>query len=276
MRLINSIPLRVHCWGGLGSQLYALSTVHDLKLKYPKRRIKLVLHTGGVTKRLSELDFIHNIDFEIVQINDFHIQDKSDKNKANMSNVKLKILLKKILYTLNFIVSANSDLDFDKVRLWTISIRGHYFNRTVSPEFYSYLLKYTELDYRHPNLSQIRIAIHYRMGDLLTLTEKSISPANKIVNMVKQLQKLHKNLEIYVYSDSPQIAKETLFNAGLTDKFEVMDLPTIDVIRECIDANYFIGTGSKISLWIVNIRRYMGETDHNYLDGFDDKLYKDH
>jgi len=276
MRLINSIPLRVHCWGGLGSQLYALSTVHDLKLKYPKRRIKLVLHTGGVTKRLSELDFIHNIDFEIVQINDFHLQDKSDKNKANMSNVKLKVLLKKILYTLNFIVFANSDLDFDKVRLWTISIRGHYFNRTVSPEFYSYLLKYTELDYRHPNLSQIRIAIHYRMGDLLTITEKSISPANKIVNIVKQLQKLHKNLEIYVYSDSPQIAKETLFNAGLTDKFEVMDLPTIDVIRECIDANYFIGTGSKISLWIVNIRRYMGETNHNYLDGFDDKLYKDH
>jgi hypothetical protein len=107
MRLINSIPLRVHCWGGLGSQLYALSTVHDLKLKYPKRRIKLVLHTSGVTKRLSELDFIHNIDFEIVQINDFHLQDKSDKNKANMSNVKLKVLLKKILYTLNFISIFN-------------------------------------------------------------------------------------------------------------------------------------------------------------------------
>ena len=276
MRLINSIPLRVHCWGGLGSQLYALSTVHDLKLKYPKRRIKLVLHTGGVTKRLSELDFIHNIDFEIVQINDFHIQDKSYKNKANMSNVKLKILLKKILYTLNFIVSANSNLDFNKVRPWTISIRGHYFNRIVSTEFYSYLLKHIDLEEKHPNLSQIKIAIHYRMGDLLTLTEKSISPAYKIIDAIKQVQKMHNNLKIYVYSDSPKIAKETLFNAGLTDKFEVNDLPTMDVIRACIDANYFIGTGSKVSLWIVNIRRYIGATDHNYLDGFDDKLYKEH
>jgi hypothetical protein len=276
MRLINSIPFRVHCWGGLGSQLYALSTVYDLKLKYPKRRIKLVLHTGGVTKRLSELDFIRDIDFEILQINDFYTQDKRYKNQDNLIKVRLKSLLTKIVYSLNFIVSANSNLDFNKVRPWTVSIRGHYFNRTVSTGFYSYLLKHIDLEEKHPNLSQIKIAIHYRMGDLLTLTEKSISPANKIIDAIKQVQKMHNNLKIYVYSDSPQIAKETLFNAGLTDKFEVKDLPTIDVIRACIDANYFIGTGSKVSLWIINIRRYMGETDHNYLDGFDDKLYKEH
>jgi hypothetical protein len=273
MKFFHSFPLRVHCWGGLGSQLYALSTAHDLKVKYPIRKIKLVLHTGGVTKRLSELDFIRNIDFEILQINDFDMQDKGFKNQNHLIKVRLKSLLSKILYSLNFIVSANSNLDFDKVRPWTVSIRGHYFNRTVSTDFYSYLLKHIELDEKHPNLSQIKVAIHYRMGDLLTLTEKSMSPVNKIIDVIKLVQKMHSNLKIYVYSDSPQIAKKTLSNAGLTDEFVVSDLPTIDLIRACVGADFFIGTGSKVSLWIVNIRRYMGKIDDNFLEGFDDKLY---
>lgn len=273
MKFFSHFPLRVHCWGGLGSQLYALSTVHDLKVKYPIRKIKLVLHTGGVTKRLSELDFIRNIDFEIIQINDFSVQDKGDKNHNNLIKVRLKSLLSKVLYSLNFIVAANSNLDFDKVRPWTVSIRGHYFNRTVSTEFYSYLLKHIKLDEKHPNLSQIKIAIHYRMGDLLTLTEKSISPVNKIIDAVKQVQKKQNNSKIYVYSDSPQIAKETLSNAGFTGEYVVSDIPTIDLIRSCVGADFFIGTGSKVSLWIVNIRRYMGKIDENFLEGFDDKLY---
>lgn len=273
MKFFNYISLRIHCWGGLGSQLYALSTAYDLQIKYPKRKIKLVLHTGGVTKRLSELDFIHNIDFEIIQIHDFQIQDKEYKNQIKSNKITLRIFLIKILYFFNFIVSANSNLDFDKVRPWTVSTRGHYFNRTVSTDFYSYLLKHIKLEVNPLNRSQIEIAIHYRMGDLLTLTEKSISPANKIIDVVREVQKICNNVKIHVYSDSPQIAKETLFNAGLTDEFAVKDLPTIEVIRSCVGANYFIGTGSKVSLWIVNIRRYMGEINSNYLEGFDDKLF---
>jgi hypothetical protein len=274
MKLFNFVPLRVHCWGGLGSQLYALSVAFDLKLKFPKRRIKLVLHTGGVTKRLSELDFIHNIDFEIIQINDFQIKNKVDKNSIKLVKIKFKSLLIKILYFFNFIVSANSNTEFDNILPWTVSTRGHYFNREVSTHFYEYLLKHVRL-YEKPLIqSQYEIAIHYRMGDLLTLTEKSISPANKIIDVVRKVQKEHNNLKIHVYSDSPQIAKETLFIAGLVGEFVVLDLPTIDVIRACIGANYFIGTNSKVSLWIVNLRRFIGETDNNYLEGFDDKLYK--
>jgi hypothetical protein len=273
MKFFNYIPLRIHCWGGLGSQLYALSTAYDLKIKFPKRKIKLVLHTGGVTKRLSELDFIHNIDFEIIQLNDFQIQDKEYKNLVESNKIRLRKFLIKILYFFNFIVSLDSNLDFDKVYPWTVSTRGHYFNRTVSPDFYSYLLKHIMQEKKPLKRSQIEIAIHYRMGDLLSLSTKSISPPNKIIDIINQIKKGGNNLVINAYSDSPQIAKETLINAGLTDRLEIKDLPTIDVIRACIGANYFIGTSSKVSLWIVNIRRYMGETNHNYLEGFDDKLY---
>lgn len=275
MKFFKYIPLRIHCWGGLGSQLYALSTAYDLQVKYPKRRIKLVLHTGGVTKRLSELDFIHNIRFKITQINDFQIQDKEFKNQIELNKIRFRKLLVRLLYFFNFIVSANSNLDFDKVRPWTVSTRGHYFNREVSSSFYSYLLEHIKLEKKPLNQFKFEIAIHYRMGDLLTLGTKSITPTSKIIDATNQVKK-DDNSNITVYSDSPEIAKETLSSAGLTNGFVVRDLPTIDVIRACIGADYFIGTGSKVSLWIVNIRRYMGEASNNYLEGFDDKLYQKH
>jgi hypothetical protein len=195
------------------------------------------------------------------------------KNRVKSNKISAKILFIKILYFFKFVVSANSKADFDSVRPWTVSTRGHYFNRKPSTYFYEYLLKHIKPEEESPSCSQFEIAIHYRMGDLLTLSEKSISPANKIIDLVRQIQKSQNNLKINVFSDSPQEAKETLFKNGLTDEFTVWDLPTIGVIQACISANYFIGTNSKVSLWIVNIRRYMGEVDSNYLEGFDSKLY---
>jgi len=276
MKFFNFIPLSVHCWGGLGSQLYALSTAYDLKIKYPRRKIKLVLHTSGVTKRVSELDFIPTCDFELIQINDFHARSNDYLNQVESNKIRLKRSLVKILYRFNFIASANSNAEFDNILPWTVSTRGHYFNREVSTHFYEYLLKHIRLYEKPLTQSEFEIAIHYRMGDLLTLSEKSISPAYKIIDAVRQVQKTHNNSKIYVYSDSPQIAKETLFNAGLTDEFAVRDLSTIEVIRSCVGANYFIGTGSKVSLWIVNIRRHLGRINDNYLEGFDVNLYKPH
>ena len=85
MKYFSFIPIRVHCWGGLGSQLYALSTAYDLKIKYPKRKIKLVLHTGGVTKRVSELDFIPTSDFDLIQINDFQARSNDYINQVKLN-----------------------------------------------------------------------------------------------------------------------------------------------------------------------------------------------
>jgi hypothetical protein len=273
MRFFNCFPLRVHCWGGLGSQLYALSLAYDLRIKFSKRKIKLLLHTGGFTKRVSELDFIHDIGFETIQINDFQAQDKEYRNHQKSIKIILKKIVIKILYFLKFIVSANSNADFEKVYPWTISTRGHYFDREISSDFYEYLLDYIKIEEKPIIRSQFEIAIHYRMGDLLILTEKSISPANKIIDAIREVKKNQNNVKINVYSDSPRIAKETLFTSGLTDDFIVNDISTIDVMRACVGADCFIGTGSKVSLWIVNIRRYMGEVNNYYPEGFESKLY---
>ena len=69
--ILKSLTLRVHCWGGLGSQLFALAHAYELRRKFPNRKILLLLHTSGETERYSELGFLGNSEFKIQQVKDF-------------------------------------------------------------------------------------------------------------------------------------------------------------------------------------------------------------
>jgi hypothetical protein len=274
MNIFNFIPIRVHCWGGLGSQLYALALATDLKIKFPTRKIKIILHTSGVTRRVSELNFILDNNFEIVQINDFNSFGKSNKAVPNSHRIKLKNFIKLILSLLRVVMPANSDEEFRKVTFWTFSIRGHYFNRTISEQFYAYILSSLKLLDRDSKQTVPILAVHYRLGDLLEISEKNPVDAAKIINVIDEFIKDSNDLKILVYSDSPDTARETLINAGFTKNFVTKNLSTVDVIRNCLGVKFFIGTNSKVSLWIVNLRRFLGESEGNFIEGFDDKLYK--
>lgn len=272
MTLSSIFSMRVHCWGGLGSQLYALATARDLKARFPKRKIILVLHSAGVTSRSSELSFISNLEFEIFNINDFKPRDTDFVSKRK-SSVSFTSLMNKFLILVGFISTANSSVDFKKIKPWVISLRGHYFYRPVSPSFYSYLLNYIDRVEQSIDNSKINVSLHYRMGDLLKLEEKSIIPINRIAEVVSKVLNQYDNVDFHLFSDSPKVAAELLMGAGIKKKISVHDLPAIDVIRSCYKSDFFIGTNSKISLWIVNLRRYSGIINENYLEGFDDKLY---
>ena len=155
-----------------------------------------------------------------------------------------------------------------------MALRGHYSYRTIEPSFYDYLLLNLNTKIYDSIINQTEIAIHYRMGDLLKLTNKSIYPVEKIIEKVNEVNKHGKYSKIIVYSDSPNNAKVKLISAGLNQEFNVRDVGTIDVICECASAGYFIGTNSKVSLWIVNIRRYLGWGDLCFLEGFDSRLHR--
>ena len=114
------------------------------------------------------------------------------------------------------------------------------------------------------------------MGDLLKLDTKSIYPVEKIIEKVNRATTENSYTKVMVYSDSPQEAKTVLVSAGLSKDSVVRDIETIDVICECVGAGYFIGTNSKISLWIVNIRRYLGLGGSSYVESFDSQLYNSH
>ena len=50
LRLIP--PIKIHCWGGLGSQLYALALAIDLKHRFYTRKIDTKTHQFNIIKRV--------------------------------------------------------------------------------------------------------------------------------------------------------------------------------------------------------------------------------
>jgi hypothetical protein len=275
MRNFSFFRLKIHCWGGLGSQLFALAIANDVQKKYKKRKIFLILHTSGVSKRLSELDFITDLTFKVLQVYDYQNISNNSFNSPKSFKTHAKEIIKKILIQTKFICLGNTDTEFKKIVPWTLSLRGHYSYRSIEADFYNYLINYLNLKIIDTKIKdKSTIAIHYRMGDLLKLTNKSIYPVEKIIKTINEIVKNLTVYQIIVYSDSPDKAKSTLISAGLRQDFMVRNIPTIDVISECVVANYFIGTNSKVSLWIVNLRRYLGQADSSFLEGFDSQLYK--
>lgn len=273
MNKFKFLDLKIHCWGGLGSQLYALAIANSLQVKFKRRRISLVLHTSGVSKRFAELDFIKNLPFEVNQVNDFSPSTRSEFGTTELKGPRFKKFVKNVLYFTRFVCTANTDSEFVKIRPWTLALRGHYSDRSIESSFYEYLLLKIKERIGDLSVNQNVISIHYRMGDLLQLTNKSVYPVEKIVEKVNELTKAGAYSNIIVYSDSPENVETTLISAGLSKDFNVRDVDTIDVICECASAGYFIGTNSKVSLWIVNIRRFLGYGDLCFLEGFDSRLF---
>jgi hypothetical protein len=178
-----------------------------------------------------------------------------------------------MLYQTGLIASANTTKEFYAVRPWVISTRGHYFNRAISPSFFDLLLKHIRVNKETNSEKSFKLVIHYRMGDLLVLKSKSPLAADKIVHKINSVLLHQPDPIIVVFSESLIEAREKLVSAGLQREFMVSDIPTAQLIGQSLEADFFIGTNSKISLWIVNLRRYLGLADFNYLEGFDRHLY---
>lgn len=254
--LKNLYPTRVHVWGGFGSQLFALSLVHDLRLRYPKRKFIAVFHTGGVTERNAEiLNLFPTLDHQI-------IRDFSPTAKQGPSNkLILKDLIRRyVLVILKFtylVLPANTDTEFCKVKPWTLQIRGHYSNRTISQDFFIQLYK-TLLTSTTANIdySNYDCCVHYRLGDLLYLSNKE--PIS-IYQISQEILLRNARKPFVLLTDSPSEAKQRL------SKFirAQVTCPTTDsasVLVLAVGAKYFVGTSSKLSFWAAAMRANLFKT----------------
>ncbi len=277
MPLITYPVLKIHSWGGLGSQLYAFATAMQIQASFPKRKIVLMIHTGGVTKRDIEILPILNNFFELERVDDYSISEIRHSQSAVFREKIFKFFNKfgrALLIFSGLLSLANTEKELLKTRPWVLSIRGHYFYRPIDGKFLEFLIKQLS-DYRELGGSEkYRVAIHYRMGDLLKLKQKSFVPVVKIVEVIKKVAEFKPDVELLVYSDSPNEAKTMLKNAGVTQEISLIRASTIQVLGQCLDVDFFIGTSSKVSLWIVNMRRFLGRAEANFLEGFDQQLYK--
>jgi hypothetical protein len=249
--------LKIHTWGGLGSQLFAVALAFDIRDKFPRRRIKIVLHTGGVTLRLPEVTDLFPVwDYEY--ISDFKGSPLNSEEKNTKSVQKLfhrfVVRLKEIANYCRIIVNCNDDLEYSYLQPWTVACRGHYSHRLVNRSFYE-LLEEALQNYRSIENQEFGdcLTIHYRLGDLLTLAQKSPISANSIVSESSKLLGVREFDSLVVLSDSPEIAKE-VFNRTTAKRLFAPSFNTLEVMSCATSSSYFLGTSSKVSFWIAALR----------------------
>lgn len=251
----NFYPLQVHTWGGFGSQIYGLAVAKEIR-KSCRRKIQLVLHTGGVTERKAE---IYSMDsgISISTRNDYSPNDskESSKNKKRRSRFFIKFILLRMR-----IILDDSNLRSNlSIKPWTHSLRGHYTQQSFSRSTLQAIANEIVLqEDRNKNTLKFDVLIHYRLGDLLTLESKSPIDA-KYFTFIADLPG-----QIYVVSDSPEIAASKLSAILGKSVQPLVSTGGRDVINFALNSELFIGSSSKVSDWAILYRLLLRQDSVSY------------
>lgn len=220
--------------------------------KFPNRRIKVVIHTSGVTRRISEFDF-EILGVQMIQVEDYKATDaQNDMHRAHVSfsyNLPQAIRrhLYQILQWLRLVQSANTDLSLNLISTWTLSIRGHYTRLSLDKLLVERL--YVALFSKEPPFitQKNELVVHYRLGDLLNLDEKRPINVDRVECVLNELRVQTNHLVLLSDSDQEEMA-DFLKNSKILKFCKPSNYGPNNTLRVCIDAESFVGTGAKISL----------------------------
>jgi hypothetical protein len=258
MGRISINKLKVNSWGGFGSQLWVLYLIHDLKKKFLDKQIILVHHTSGITRRPFEIHSLIDPNIKINVIDDFRGKKAYQIGKHYIKINIFKRITKKLLVKFGILGFANTDQEFEKISNKILEIRGHYSSRTIKSDFLEYLSNTLITQGEPENYYKDSLIIHYRLGDLQNLPNKTFVASTNLINAMNEIISLENFNEIIVYSDSIDIARELLeFKLVVPTPMNFIELTTIELVKNSIRAKYFIGTSSKVSEWIITIREYL-------------------
>lgn len=238
-------PLEVHCWGGLGSQLFAWAVIEELLMSNYSDRLKLVLHTSGVTERSSEIDFLSSY-VQIEQIHDFKLKHSGNVVQPSM----LQLLLVKFVSKFKFVIKTD---DIGAIFPWTFQLRGHYSRRPIPTSVILAMMnRFSDLEVIDiPEEVSDRTAVHYRLGDLLTLDDKSfVDPAT----VSEALRICRPEDKIDLFSDSPTIAIQKLFGVSDGMNFEVKGGSSWETLNMLLGYRNLVITNSKLGIWALIFR----------------------
>ena len=108
------------------------------------------------------------------------------------------------------------------------------------------------------------LGVHYRMGDLPTLKPSALVPLNSISMVINELIKAGAVFgKVKIFSDS--IVDNSNLQLPKEIDFEWISVETLQTIRELSKAKYFVGTNSKVSLWVAIFRLCLSVPGDIYL-----------
>lgn len=262
VQFLNKLTLKIHCWGGLGSQLLALNYYLRVQEMFPGRRIILVLHTGGITARSSEIDFLSN-KINLLKVDDYRAASNDKQSHTTDSTLIfnfLKASIKSLANNFGFVIA--DDKKVLKVKFWTFSVRCTYTLNDLRKQDIVYMADIIGIDSN--SSEQNFLGVHYRMGDLPIVKPDSLVPLNKISSVLNQIVSTGAVIDmVKIYSDS--ILDDSNLQLPAKIDFEWISVETLQTIRELSRAKYFVGTNSKVSLWIAIFRLCLSVPGDIYL-----------
>lgn len=241
------IPLKIHIWGGFGSQLYGINVAMKMQDIFPKRRISLVFHSSGVTRRKLELPNFIARHFIFSEVDDFTTSaPTSKKSKGNVS----RIIIRKLAIYFGFLAELSSEKSTLNLQPWLFQLRGHYSYLRIHPAMVEILAESLQLNIHRP--SNLSCCLHFRLGDLLYLTNKTFIDPKRVI---QELNIRFRNNEITLLSDSSESElREVLGIASSPFHFSFNNMSPLDTVSFGALSKIFIGTNSKLSLWISILR----------------------
>ena len=262
MPFLNKLTLKIHCWGGLGSQLLALNYYLRVQELYPRKRIILVLHTGGITARNSEIDFLSNR-INLLKMDDYRAGSIHKQSRASTSKPKfyfLKVFIKSLANYFRFVIT--DDKKVLKVKFWTFSVRCTYTLNILRKQDIVHMADI--LGITSNSSDQNFTGVHYRMGDLPTLKPSALVPLDSVSKVINDLVKAGAVIDkVRVYSDSILENSNLQLPKEIDSEWKSVD--TLQTISELSKAHYFIGTSSKVSLWVAIFRWALNTPGDVYL-----------
>jgi hypothetical protein len=258
------IPRKIHVWGGLGSQLYGLNLYIRLNSMHSHfYRNILVLHSGGVTERRSELDPLIVSGDCVHFISDFN--DKPSNATSELSKPYLRNFAKIVLKTIGVLNSCDNEFELSKIRPWCFEIRGHYGHLEVRNETIKEMIRRASINQKSVPLvdeSRKSYCIHMRNGDLTRVKPSSYIGPNEIINLINAMGQSSRD-SFLISSDSIGFAITHFKNLSL--EIEFLDADSWSTICALVNSNTFIGTNSKISQWVCIFRNFIHDTGRNVI-----------
>lgn len=258
---------RIHVWGGLGSQLFGISLALDLLDRFPKKQYTIIFHSSGITRR--------SLDFELEQapFKTLYIDDYKKSNTVNglLFNPKslINLLVKKLLRTTGFLSEASNQPEFNNIKNWTSTYRGHYSYRqitTINTRKIIGLLESNKLHFHSKKVGLEKIvSVHYRLGDLVALKRSSLVDPARLTSLMRSLSQQNVRPEFYLFSDNVQMAYSLLRDEKHPFDLMPLDLDAWDTLAKLSFSRVFIGTNSKISIWAAIFRSRLNIGDLTYL-----------
>ena len=248
--------------------MHACFLSHRIQSDFPKRKVSLIFHSSGVTRRPPEvLGLLGNLDYRIVD--DF----VGHQNQINLKRRFRKEFKQRFFSKFHIIESCNNEIEYKRLRSWTLQARGHYSNLNLSSNFSKITLgRMQELGvFSAMELNEISHSgsIHVRLGDLLEIEEKNPTNFQDVIDVVKANVETLEKIGLHIYSDSPHVAKEILNEFNFTvlakDKYQEN---AMNALVGMVDSSVFIGTGSKLSLWVAVLRFHTHVTRPTFLPSY--------